>query len=157
MNSLLKFISKLNVAMGVTSFLAMCAVVFYQVIMRYFFNNAQPWPEELGRYLFLICTYSSICLCVETKDHLRVEILPVCFPQLQKFFELLSSISTVLFFSGSVYLLWNMMCRVKRMGTLALTMPIPMWMLWAAIIVFCVCSFLLGMKHFAASAKALKK
>ncbi len=150
MNALFRIISKINAGIGIVTFLAMCAVIFYQVIVRYIFNNAQPWPEELGRYLFLICTYASICLCIEQNSHLSVDIVPLSFPRLKKPLYILSVLSSVLFYAVSVYLLWQMLQRVFRMGTFALTMPIPMWTIWAFIILFCIFSLLFSLQRIAA-------
>ena len=151
MNALFRVISKINTTLGVATFLLMCLVILYQVIVRYFFSNAQPWPEELGRYLFLVCTYASICLCVEENCQLRVEVLPVSFPSLKWAFDMLSVLSTILFYGLSVALVWQMLVRVKRMGTLALTMPIPMWILWGFIAIFCLFALLFGLRQFAVS------
>lgn len=142
MSTLFRIISKLNAAIGIISFLAMCAVIFYQVVVRYVFNNAQPWPEEVGRYLFLLCTYSSICLCIEKNSHLSVDLLPVMFSRLKKPFHVLSLIASMLFYGISIYLLWQMLKRVYKMGTYALTVPIPMWSLWVCITLFCIFALL---------------
>ena len=142
MNALFRVVSRINAGIGIVTFLAMCAVIFYQVVVRYVFNNAQPWPEELGRYLFLVCTYASICLCIEQDSHLSVDIVPLLFPRLKKLLALLSILFSALFFGVSLCLLGQMLLRVYRMGTFALTMPIPMWTLWAFIILFCIFSLL---------------
>ncbi len=151
MPTIFRIISKTNTVIGVFAFLTMCAVILFQVIVRYFFNNALPWPEELGRYLFIICTYSSICLCVEQNNHLRVEILPEMFPHIKHYFDIFCLISSIVFYGFATKLLLEMFLRVKKMGTFALTLPIPMWVIWGFIILFCLFALLLSLKLFADS------
>ncbi len=35
----------------------MTIVILVQVVCRYFFNNALPWPEELARYAMVWLTF----------------------------------------------------------------------------------------------------
>ena len=142
MDKLLRGIALINFYVGACAFLLMCAVIFLQVIARYVFNNALPWPEELGRYLFLVCAWASICLCVEKRTHLQVDILPLCLPKFAGPLSLVSMLATACFFAISCWLVWEMLGRLWKMGTKALTMPIPMWTLWACILLFCLFSFL---------------
>ena len=150
MKALFRIISKINAGIGIVTFLAMCAVIFYQIVVRYVFNNPQPWPEEMGRYLFLICTYASICLCIEQNSHLSVDIVPLTFPRLKKPLYVLSILSSVVFYGISAWLVWQMTLRIFKMGTYALTMPVPMWTIWACIVLFCIFSLLFTLQKIAA-------
>ena len=60
----------------------MTAAIFYQVIMRYLFNKAPSWTEELTRYAFIWCAYFGVSLGVKRNAHISVmaEVHPV-FPQ----------------------------------------------------------------------------
>lgn len=148
MSTLFRIICRANLIIGVTSFLLMCAIILFQVIARYIFNHALPWPEELARYLFLICTYSSICICVEENSQLRVEIIPEACPKSKPFFDYICIISSIIFYGFSIKLLFDMFLRVKNMGTFALTMPIPMYIIWLFIIIFFIFAMLLSIKQF---------
>ena len=147
MDRLLSWITRLNFLVGALTFLAMCAVILLQVVARYVFNNALPWPEELGRYLFLVCAWASITLCVEKREHLRVDMLQLFFPALQRSLNVVSVLSTTVFFGISCVLVWQMTMRVWKMGTHALTMPISMWTLWGCILLFCLFSLLLSLRQ----------
>ena len=66
--------------MGV--FLVMITVViFLQVIMRYAFNHALSWPEELSRYCFVCSTLLSLSFCVRHKSMMRVDALVSMLPK----------------------------------------------------------------------------
>lgn len=151
MDKLLYIISRCNFFVGSCAFLLMCSVIFLQVIARYVFNNALPWPEELGRYLFLVCAWSSICLCVEKHAHLKVDIIPMLMPKSATVLAFINVVSTTFFFAISTWLVWEMLYRVWKMGTRALTMPLPMWLIWGCILLFCTFSFLSSLGQFFAA------
>jgi TRAP-type transport system small permease protein len=54
-------------------FAVLAAVVFYQVVARYLFNNPPSWTEELARYcqVWVILLTSSIC--IRKGSHLAVD------------------------------------------------------------------------------------
>jgi len=56
-------------------FLVLVAVVFYQVLARYAFNNPPSWTEEIARYcqVWIILLTSSIC--IRKGSHLAVDYL----------------------------------------------------------------------------------
>lgn len=147
MDRLISWITRLNFLVGALTFLAMCAVILLQVVARYVFNNALPWPEELGRYLFLVCAWASITLCVERREHLRVDMLQLFFPKARRPLNMVSALATTVFFAISCVLVWQMTARVWKMGTHALTMPLSMWVLWGCILLFCLFSLLLSLRQ----------
>ena len=59
----------------VTMFAGMVAVIFYQVIMRYVFNNSSVWSEELGRFLFVWITWIGISIGARRLEHIKVMML----------------------------------------------------------------------------------
>ena len=52
--------------------IAMTAIVFVQVVMRYVFNSAFAWAEEIARYLFIWIIYLGISYSCRTRRHVRV-------------------------------------------------------------------------------------
>ena len=58
----------------------MTIIVFVQVVMRYVFNSAFPWAEELSRYLFIWIIYLGISYSCRTRRHVRVTFLLERFP-----------------------------------------------------------------------------
>lgn len=47
-------------------------VVFYGVLMRFVFHHANPYGEELSRYLFLVCVYIGLSAGVGKGSHIGV-------------------------------------------------------------------------------------
>ncbi len=66
-------------------FVLLVAVVFYQVVARYAFNNPPSWTEELARYcqVWIILLTSSIC--IRKGSHLAVDYLSHRFSQRTNF------------------------------------------------------------------------
>ena len=58
------------------AFLAMTALITYQVILRYVFSNANAWSEEFARYLFILCVMLGCGIATRRGNHLQVDILP---------------------------------------------------------------------------------
>lgn len=50
------------------------AVVFYQVVLRYVFNQANSWSEELARYLFIYDALIASALAIQKNTHLQVDM-----------------------------------------------------------------------------------
>lgn len=50
-------------------------IMAYQCVMRYVFNNAQPWCEELSLYMMIYSVFLAIPLAVRYDGHLQVDFL----------------------------------------------------------------------------------
>ena len=59
----------------VAMFSGMVAVIFYQVIMRYVFNNSSSWSEELGKFLFVWISWLGISIGARRTEHIKIAIL----------------------------------------------------------------------------------
>lgn len=55
-------------------FCVMTVVMIYQVIMRYVFNSANAWSEEIARYLFIYIVLLASFLAVRRYSHLQVDV-----------------------------------------------------------------------------------
>jgi TRAP-type C4-dicarboxylate transport system permease small subunit len=64
--------------------LALTGVILYAVVMRYFFNAAPSWSEEVPRVLFLWVTYLAIAAAVKRGQSLRVTFLLERLPPLAR-------------------------------------------------------------------------
>lgn len=114
------------------------SVILLQVIFRYFFNNALPWPEEVGRYSFAWVTLLGVSLCMAEDGHLRLDILMQFISKktgrrLMRFADIIS-LGFFLFFG------WISIASVQTyyvQGTLATSMPLPLWIVWLSIPVGC--------------------
>ncbi len=54
-------------------FLVMVGAIFLQVVMRYVFNNANAWSEELARYTFVWLTLLGASVAVRKTSHMKVD------------------------------------------------------------------------------------
>jgi TRAP-type transport system small permease protein len=61
--------------------LAMVLVILLQVIARYAFNHALPWPEELGRFLFAWIVFLGTVSVIQADEMLNLDILHRWIPQ----------------------------------------------------------------------------
>lgn len=55
-------------------FATMVAVIFMQVIMRYVFENALSWSEELGRLIFEWLTWIGMSLGARMGQHIKITL-----------------------------------------------------------------------------------
>jgi TRAP-type C4-dicarboxylate transport system permease small subunit len=61
--------------------LMMVLVILLQVIARYVFNHALPWPEELGRFLFAWIVFLGTVSVIQADEMLNLDILYHWIPQ----------------------------------------------------------------------------
>lgn len=50
-------------------------VIFYGVIMRYFFNDPQPWVDEISQWLIILGTLIGASVALRNNHHISVEML----------------------------------------------------------------------------------
>ncbi|MBF4102763.1 TRAP transporter small permease subunit [Gallibacterium anatis] len=51
----------------------MIALVFLNVILRFFFNSGLVWSEELSRYVFVYVVYLGAIVAMKENSHLGVD------------------------------------------------------------------------------------
>ena len=55
--------------------LVMVLVILLQVIARYLFNHALPWPEELGRFLFAWIVFLGTVAVIQADEMLNLDLV----------------------------------------------------------------------------------
>lgn len=60
--------------------MAITAITFYQIVMRYVFNMAPSWSEELVRFLFVWISFLGAGMGVKDKIHIGVDVLVNALP-----------------------------------------------------------------------------
>lgn len=93
-----------EIIIGALLILISCSIMA-QVIMRYVFNSAMPWPEEVSRYAMVIMCFMSIGFCVKRRCALKIDTVVMFFPA--KVQTLISIICDVMFASLMLYLLYG--------------------------------------------------
>jgi len=56
-------------------FWALGAVVFYQFVTRYVFNDSASWTEEIARYLLIGTVFVGAAIGVAKNNHIQVDLL----------------------------------------------------------------------------------
>ncbi len=64
----------------VVMFVALVAITFLQVIMRFVFNNSLPWPEEAGKYLFVWVSWIGVSIGAKHREHIKIEMFQKKLP-----------------------------------------------------------------------------
>lgn len=52
------------------------SIIFYQVIMRFIFNDSPSWTEEIARYVFIWQIWLGASAGLKDGKHIRLELLP---------------------------------------------------------------------------------
>ncbi len=118
----------------------MVLMVFFNVILRYFFNSGLELTEELGRYLFVWLIFLGVISAFARGTHIRVDSIVRLLPiHLQKIADILGDIlmliCTTLIFMGCIRLMilnWDNLLPISE---------IPVGVLYMAGIP---CSFCVG-------------
>lgn len=119
---------------GSVLFIAVTFVCFLQVVLRYFLNAAQDWPEEASRFLFIWIAYLGMAFGVYAKKHLKVDMVYILLdPKRQKWLDIVGQIMTLGFMLVVAWQGLGMLEVVIESEEVALTLPISLWLIWLAI------------------------
>lgn len=136
-----------------------CCVIFLQVIMRYVFKSALPWPEELSRFCFVWMGMLSAGYCVKKGNGIRLDILTSIMPgKLGRATDYLGMI--ILAFTYGYYFYWSfpLVSAAASSGALSPAMRLPLQFVYAAMAVGFGMGTLRSLQHIFQMAKAdLKK
>ena len=123
-SKLLDVIEKIEKAFLAAAMAVMIVDMIYQVIMRYIFNSANAWSEELARYLFVFVTYIGAISAMRANAHLGVDtLISRMKPQVQMVMYVLSQLIItalmVILIQGSM----KMVAQNTQSRTAALGIP----------------------------------
>lgn len=74
-NKVLSLLEKAEEIVLVSMFAFMVLIIFFQVIMRYAFNNSLSWSEEMGKFLFVWISWLGISIGAREDEHIRITML----------------------------------------------------------------------------------
>ena len=113
-------------------------LVFFQVVMRYVFQNSLSWSEELARYIFLWQTWLGASYAVKEHRHLRVEMLADRFKgRARLVFELFVLVVWFGFSGFLAYQGYQMTSFLVQSGQTSAAMQIPISWAYASVPVGC--------------------
>ncbi|HZK83307.1 MAG TPA: TRAP transporter small permease [Desulfosporosinus sp.] len=61
-------------------------IIFYGVIMRYVFNDARSWVDEVSQYMIIWGTLIGTSVALRNDHHIKVDMLFNAFPNRVKYF-----------------------------------------------------------------------
>ena len=73
--NIVKALDKIEDTCLIAMFAAMVGIIFFQVIMRYVFNNSLSWSEELGKFIFVWLSWIGISIGHRRKEHIKITLL----------------------------------------------------------------------------------
>lgn len=104
MKKVVKTIDKIEDTCLIAMFAAMVGIIFFQVIMRYVFNNSLSWSEELGKFLFVWISWIGIGIGHRRKEHIKITLLVDKLPyKLNKAAEALTELILIVICGVTLY------------------------------------------------------
>ena len=100
----------------VSSLVFTVLLIFYQVIMRYVFNNSSFWSEELARYIFMWQIWMGASIGFRDNKHIKIELLTGrLHGKVKVFFSLVSNLLMFLFCIFLVVKGWEFLKLTKML------------------------------------------
>ncbi|MPZ12612.1 MAG: TRAP transporter small permease subunit [Kiloniellaceae bacterium] len=135
---MLKTIDRLNDAFGwlaAAAFVAVGAMITYEVVMRYVFLAPTVWAEELSRFLQIWATYIAAAYVLRHRQLIAITLLVNKLgPQGRRVADAFALIWILLFCAVAVFYGLEIMLDSIRQGRASATMlGVPKWMTEAAI------------------------
>ena len=130
---------------------AMVLIMFFQVVMRYVFSNAQPWCEELTLYLSIACIFLGLGIATRKDSHLQVDFLIRMYgPRLKCLMTAICSIVAVVVMI--VFAIYSLSLILQHATAKSVTLPVTMAQIY---VIFPVGSVLVCLYSFEIIAKNL--
>ena len=134
MNRIFRYVDSAAEYLYMAMTAVMVLVIFLQVVCRYFFNHALPWPEEVAR--FILCLRCDVALSISMRGdtNLRITILLDSLPpRPRKWLNMACSCINILFFMVFSYLAQDITWQIRDLGETAVSIPFPTWIIWVGI------------------------
>ena len=107
---------------------ALACVMMLQIVMRFGFHHALPWPEEFCRYCFLYSIMLATSYCIRTERMLKVDAVVSLLPRKAvKVIDIISKIMAMMFCIILIYPSYRVMIGTKigRHWQVSPSMQIP--------------------------------
>ncbi|MDN5334988.1 MAG: hypothetical protein PWR02_14 [Synergistales bacterium] len=107
--------------------MAMAGLSFYQVVMRYVFNNAPSWSEELVRFLFIWNSFVAAAIGIREHIHIGVDVFVNLLPKkLIPLMEVVVNLGIIVFSVYMVWYGWSVTLMTHRQPSPALGIPMSL-------------------------------
>lgn len=117
----------------VLSFLGiMFVILFFQIMLRYFFNHPLIWSEELARYLFVWVAFIGASFGVRDSSHINLTVIFNIFPKnLRTVIRIITNLVCIIFF---VYLIPDSIkLTIEQFSIASSAIGLPMGLVFLAV------------------------
>ena len=112
----------------------MFTLVFYQVILRFIFNNPNRWSEEAARYLHIYMIFICCSYAARMNAHIRVDAIMNMYPKsLRPIIAGLGEFVWLAFCIFIVVISIRLTRSVARAGQFSVALKLPLYLIYAAI------------------------
>lgn len=118
----------------ISSLMFSVALLFFQVLMRYLFDNSLSWSEELARYIFIWQLWLGISYAAKNCSHLRITLIQNILSEKGKI--ILESIALVIWIGFMCFIVMkssDLMIQIASYGQKSPALRFPMEYAYAAI------------------------
>ncbi|PIE54626.1 MAG: C4-dicarboxylate ABC transporter permease [Dethiosulfovibrio peptidovorans] len=117
--------------------LIMGLILFYEVVMRYFFNSPTVWTQEVSIYIFIWCMFGGASYTLQKGKHVNIDLLTSKLSKnAQSTLRLITAVAGILFCSEVAYSGWHMVYKAVQYNKHSPTpLQVPIWIPQSAILV----------------------
>jgi TRAP-type transport system small permease protein len=137
-------LARISTVIAVTGLMSIVAIVFYEVVGRYVFNQTPTWAESLALVLVLYVTMLGAAVAVRDAGHIGMDSVVVLLPlHVQRWFEIVIHILVAGFGASMAYNGWILGMSVSsylipNLGLPEITRYIPLSLSGCLIVLFSV-------------------
>lgn len=119
----------LEVTLSVTLLVAATAVLFTNVVLRYFFSAGFSWGEEFIAYCMIWATFIGAAICARKKSHVAMKLIldSLKSESSKRYYQMVLTFVAIIFCSWVVYLGIKQVYFLVEMGQKSPAMRLPMF------------------------------
>ncbi|MGA4506966.1 TRAP transporter small permease [Propionibacteriaceae bacterium G1746] len=119
-----KVVDKVIAGICLVVFVALVAIVTWQVFTRQVLNNSAPWTEEAARYAFILLAMFAAAYVFSERGHIAVEMLLEKLPKGPQLWMSVLIEAIVAFFIGSSFVYGGWLLSQNAWNQHSATLPV---------------------------------
>lgn len=149
MKKLLNFLDALTEAISDIAIIALIIIAALQIFFRYVVGHALSWTEEISLMLFLWLAYFGMVMAMRREAHLRVDAFVMALPKrVQHWLHLIILLGAVVCCAFIAWVSFETILKIMSRGQSAISVNLPIWVVWLAIPISFVLSAIQALRHF---------
>jgi C4-dicarboxylate transporter DctQ subunit len=109
------------------------ALLFVNVVLRYWFLAPISWAEELTLYAMVWIVFVGSSVAIRTRGHIAIDLLPLALsPPGRRRLAILVTFAVLVFLAVFFYYSGQHTLRVRSIGQVTPVMQAPMWLAYLA-------------------------